>query len=164
MPGRLEEVFCGQPFKVYADYAHTDDALKNVLTVLRALTTRQVITLFGCGGDRDTTKRPRMGRVVSELSDYVIITTDNPRSEKPQQIIDQIMNGIPKDKLNNLFVILDRYEAIKKAISLAYEGDIVLLAGKGHETYQIFNDIVQPFDDRQAAKKILGQMGYNLIL
>ena len=160
VPGRLEEVFCGQPFKVYVDYAHTDDALKNILTSLRDLKPKHIITLFGCGGDRDITKRPRMGRVANLLSDYVVITTDNPRSEDPAAIAEQITEGIEKDSLKRVFVALDRRQAIKKAIGLAGKGDIVLLAGKGHETYQVFKNMVQPFDDRECAKKILADLGY----
>jgi len=160
VPGRLERVLCNQPFDVYVDYAHTDDALKNVLTAIRELTLGRVITLFGCGGDRDKTKRPRMARIASELSDYVIITTDNPRGEDPKTIAEEVAAGIPKNKSGNSFVVLDRQEAIKKAISLAKEGDIVLLAGKGHETYQIFKNMIQPFDDREIAKKVLANIGY----
>jgi len=164
IPGRLEEISCGQAFKVYVDYAHTDDALKNVLPVLRELTKGRLITLFGCGGNRDTTKRPRMGNVASVLSDYVIITTDNPRSESPQDIANQVFDGVVKEKRDKTFVILDRYQAIKKAISLASSNDIVLLAGKGHETYQIFKNMVQQFDDREVARKVLSEMGCNKCL
>jgi UDP-N-acetylmuramoyl-L-alanyl-D-glutamate--2,6-diaminopimelate ligase len=160
VPGRLERVVANSKFDVYVDYAHTDDALKNVLTAIRELTHGRVITLFGCGGDRDTSKRPRMGKVVSELSDYVVITTDNPRSEDPQAIANQVLTGIEKNKSSKVFVVLDRQEAIKKAISLAKEGDIVLLAGKGHETYQIFKNIFEPFDDREVARKILANIGH----
>ncbi len=163
VPGRLQEISCGQPFKVYVDYAHTDDALKNVLTVLRELTRGKIITLFGCGGNRDTFKRPRMGKVASELSDYVIITTDNPRSESPQDIAEEVIKGVPKNKLDKTYIILDRQEAIKKAISLAEENDTVLLAGKGHETYQIFKNMVQQFDDREIVKKILVETGHTSI-
>jgi len=160
VPGRLERVVCNQPFDVYVDYAHTDDALKNVLTAIKELAPGRIITLFGCGGDRDVTKRPRMARVASEFSDYIVITTDNPRSEDPKDIAEQVVAGIVKDKLSKTFVVLDRLEAIKKAIGLAKEGDIVLLAGKGHETYQIFKNMIQPFDDREVAKKILSNIGY----
>lgn len=152
VPGRLERVVCNQHFDVYVDYAHTDDALKNVLTAIKELAPGRIITLFGCGGDRDKTKRPRMARVASELSDYVVITTDNPRTEDPKTIVEEIAAGIPKARGGNFFIVLDRQEAIKKAIGLAKEGDIVLLAGKGHETYQIFKNMIQPFDDREIAK------------
>lgn len=160
VPGRLERVICSQPFDVYVDYAHTDDALKNVLTAVKELAPGRIITLFGCGGDRDRAKRPRMARVASELSDYVVITTDNPRSEDPKIIAEEIAGGIPKNKAGNSFIVLDRQDAIKKAIGLAKEGDIVLLAGKGHETYQIFKNMIQPFDDKEVAKKVLANIGY----
>jgi len=160
VPGRLERVAANSKFDVYVDYAHTDDALKNVLTAIKELTHGRIITLFGCGGDRDTAKRPRMGKVVSELSDYAVITTDNPRSEDPQAIANQVLAGIEKNKSRKVFVVLDRQEAIKKAIGLAKEGDIVLLAGKGHETYQIFKNIFEPFDDREVARKVLAGIGH----
>jgi UDP-N-acetylmuramoyl-L-alanyl-D-glutamate--2,6-diaminopimelate ligase len=160
VPGRVEEIAAGQPFKVYVDYAHTDDALKNILCTLNQLPHKRIITLFGCGGDRDTTKRPRMGRVASELSDIVVVTTDNPRSEDPKAIARQVVDGIEKNRLKRSFVVLDRQLAIKKAIGMAQEGDIVLLAGKGHETYQIFKNMVQPFDDRHVAKKALADLGH----
>jgi UDP-N-acetylmuramyl-tripeptide synthetase len=161
VPGRLEEIFCGQPFRVYVDYAHTDDALKNILTSLKDFNPNRIITLFGCGGDRDVTKRPRMGEVASRLSDYVVITTDNPRNEDSAAIAEQITKGIEKNRLGRAFVMLDRRQAIKKAISLAAEGDIVLLAGKGHETYQILKNMIQPFDDREVAKEALSDLGYS---
>jgi len=155
VPGRLEKISCGQKFDVYVDYAHTDDALKNVLGALRELSPAKIITLFGCGGDRDKTKRPRMGKIAASLSDYVIITTDNPRSEDPESIAGQVLEGVLKNDRNKALVIIDRQEAIKKAISLARSGDVVLLAGKGHETYQVFKNTTQPFDDSQIAKNIL---------
>ncbi|MFN3966624.1 MAG: UDP-N-acetylmuramoyl-L-alanyl-D-glutamate--2,6-diaminopimelate ligase, partial [Endomicrobiia bacterium] len=140
IPGRLEKVDCGQKFTVLVDYAHTDDALKNVLTTLRKLPHKRIITVFGCGGDRDRSKRPLMGEVAVNLSDYVIVTSDNPRSEDPEKIVLDIEVGIRRTGKNNYEIIIDREEAIKKALSFAQQSDIVLLAGKGHENYQIIKD------------------------
>ncbi len=151
VPGRLEPVDCGQPFKIFVDYAHTDDALYNVLSALKPLISKKIIVVFGCGGDRDRTKRPRMGKVASEMADLAIVTSDNPRGEEPQAIADEITAGITK---KNYKVILDRSRAIEEALSLAREGDCVLIAGKGHEAYQIFKNTTIPFDDREVAKKI----------
>ncbi|MFA4889317.1 MAG: UDP-N-acetylmuramoyl-L-alanyl-D-glutamate--2,6-diaminopimelate ligase [Candidatus Omnitrophota bacterium] len=153
-PGRLEQVRLRKDFSVFVDYAHTDDALKNVIESLRQLTQRKLIVVFGCGGERDKLKRPKMGRVVSEMSDYAIITSDNPRGEDPQEIIRDIQAGIRKQ---NYCVIPERLKAIKKSLSIAKAGDIVLVAGKGHENYQIIKDKVIPFDDREAVKLCLGQ-------
>lgn len=152
VPGRLEAIDCGQSFKVFVDYAHTDDALHNVLSALRPLIQGKMITVFGCGGERDKLKRPRMGKTASSLSDSVIITSDNPRSEAADVIADDILSGI--DTLNYT-VILDRADAIRHAFRVAREGDCVLVAGKGHETYQVLKDAVITFDDREIARKIL---------
>lgn len=152
IPGRLESIDCGQPFKVFVDYAHTDDALYNVLTALKPLISKRIIVLFGCGGDRDRTKRPRMARVAGELADEVIVTSDNPRSEDPAAIANEIASGF---KARNYTIILDRTEAVRQALSRAREGDCVLLAGKGHEPYQVLKDTVVAFDDREVARKIL---------
>lgn len=151
VPGRLEPVDCGQPFKIFVDYAHTDDALYNVLSALRPLISKKVIVVFGCGGDRDRTKRPRMGKVVSDMADFAIVTSDNPRSEEPQAIADEITAGITK---KNYKVTLDRSRAIEEALSMAKEGDCVLIAGKGHEAYQILKNTAIAFDDKEVAKKI----------
>ncbi|MGE4357455.1 MAG: UDP-N-acetylmuramoyl-L-alanyl-D-glutamate--2,6-diaminopimelate ligase [Candidatus Omnitrophota bacterium] len=152
--GRLEPIYVGQPFRVFVDYAHTDDALRNVLCSLRSLTPGRIIIVFGCGGDRCREKRPLMGKVASELADYVILTTDNPRSEEPEMIIRDIEKGfIPG--FRKYQVILDRYAAIKEAIFMAEENDVVLIAGKGHEPYQIFKNITVPFDDRVVAKELI---------
>ena len=156
VPGRFQLVSCGQPFKVVVDYAHTPEALKNVLSLCRELKPKRIITLFGCGGDRDRKKRPIMGKLASQMSDLVIITSDNPRSEEPVKIIKEIEEGI-KDK-NLYLVVVDRKKAIAKALSLAKEDDLVLIAGKGHENYQILKDRTIPFDDRKIAKEILGQI------
>jgi len=154
VPGRLERIDVGQPFKVFVDYAHTDDALKNVLLSLRPLCRGKIIVVFGCGGDRYRDKRPLMGKIASDLADYVVLTTDNPRSEEPEAIIKDIEEGFPKE-FANYRVILDRYAAIKEAICLAEDDDVVIIAGKGHETYQIFKNTTMPFDDRIVAKEVL---------
>ncbi|MFH1778519.1 MAG: UDP-N-acetylmuramoyl-L-alanyl-D-glutamate--2,6-diaminopimelate ligase, partial [Candidatus Omnitrophota bacterium] len=152
VPGRLEAIDCGQPFKVFVDYAHTDDALYNVLFTLKPLISKRIIVVFGCGGERDRTKRPRMGRVASEFTDYIIVTSDNPRSEEPESIAKEIVGGIENREHT---IILDREQAINEALSKAKEGDCVLIAGKGHETYQVFKDRTVPFDDREVTRKIL---------
>lgn len=151
VPGRLETVDCGQPFKIFVDYAHTDDALHNVLSALKPLISKKLIVVFGCGGDRDRTKRPRMGKVAGEMADFVIVTSDNPRSEEPQAITGEITAGITK---KNYKVTLDRFCAIGEAISMAEEGDCVLIAGKGHESYQVLKNTAIAFDDREVTKKI----------
>jgi UDP-N-acetylmuramoyl-L-alanyl-D-glutamate--2,6-diaminopimelate ligase len=152
VPGRLENITVKEDFLVFVDYAHTPDALDNAIKTLRQLTKKKVIVVFGCGGERDRTKRPKMGKVVSELADYAIITNDNPRSESPQEIIADIQKGIAK---GNYCVVLDRLEAIKKSLSLANRGDIILIAGKGHEDYQVLKDGTVYFDDRQAVRECL---------
>ncbi|WP_245844774.1 UDP-N-acetylmuramoyl-L-alanyl-D-glutamate--2,6-diaminopimelate ligase [Persephonella hydrogeniphila] len=150
--GRVE-IVKGNDFTVVIDYAHTPDALKNILETLNQFKKGRVITVFGAGGDRDKGKRPLMGKVASELSDIVVITTDNPRTENPLKIIEDIKKGIQqKEKIT---VIPDREKAIKKAVELAEKGDIVLIAGKGHETYQIIGDQIIHFDDREVAEKYI---------
>jgi UDP-N-acetylmuramoyl-L-alanyl-D-glutamate--2,6-diaminopimelate ligase len=152
VPGRLEAIDCGQPFKVFVDYAHTDDALYNVMSALRPLILGKMMVVFGCGGDRDRTKRPRMGKVAGELADLVIITSDNPRGEDPKAITDEIAAGI---ETKNYAIVIDRAEAIRRSLSEARDGDCVLIAGKGHETYQVLMNTTVVFDDREVAKKIL---------
>ncbi len=152
VPGRLEAIDCGQPFKVFVDYAHTDDALHNVLSALRPLIPGRMIVVFGCGGDRDKTKRPRMGKVAGSLADLVIVTSDNPRGEDPKTITDEIAAGI---ETKNYTVVTDRAEAIRRSLSEAHDGDCVLIAGKGHETYQVLKNTTVAFDDREIARKIL---------
>lgn len=152
IPGRLESVPTGRDFFVFIDYAHTDDGLMNVLKGLRTVSQDKIIVVFGCGGDRDKLKRPKMARAVSELSDYAIITSDNPRSEDPQAIINDIVSGFTSDKYE---VCVDRQEAIEKALSIATKGAIVLLAGKGHETYQILKDRTIPFNERAIVETFL---------
>ncbi len=152
VPGRLEKIETARGFSVFVDYAHTEDALKNVISSLRQIKGNRIIVVFGCGGERDKTKRPKMGRIVSELADYAIITNDNPRSETPESIIRDIKSGIEKD---NYCVIPERREAIKKALSEARDRDIVLIAGKGHEDYQILGNKKIHFDDREVVKECL---------
>jgi UDP-N-acetylmuramoyl-L-alanyl-D-glutamate--2,6-diaminopimelate ligase len=155
VPGRLERVDAGQGFAVVVDYAHTDDALKNLLETVRGLQPRRVITVFGCGGDRDRSKRPLMGAVASRLSDVVIVTSDNPRSEPPQSIIDEVLRGMNGGRGAARHAIVDRREAIAKALELAGDGDAVVIAGKGHETYQQVRDKQLPFDDRVVVRELL---------
>ncbi len=156
--GRFELIDKGQDFTVVIDYAHTPDGLKNVLLSSRKLNPKRIITVFGCGGDRDREKRPQMGNISTTLSDYTIITTDNPRNEDPQEIIKEIEMGI-RNKSYGYYKsyekITDRAEAITKALNYARQGDLVLIAGKGHETYQIFGDKKIHFDDFEVVEKVL---------
>jgi UDP-N-acetylmuramoyl-L-alanyl-D-glutamate--2,6-diaminopimelate ligase len=165
VPGRFERVDAGQPFLVLVDYAHTDDALSNVLRTVRDLKPRRVITLFGCGGDRDRAKRPKMGFAAASMSDVVVVTSDNPRSEEPRAILEEILPGVRRAlgvgegaalPPERCLVLVDRREAIRRAIEMARQGDCVVIAGKGHETYQILGDRTVPFDDRQVAREALG--------
>jgi UDP-N-acetylmuramoyl-L-alanyl-D-glutamate--2,6-diaminopimelate ligase len=154
--GRMDLVNAGQDYLVVVDYAHTPDALENVLSSLKEFATGKILTVFGCGGDRDITKRPIMGEIAGKMSDFVIVTSDNPRSEDPVKILKDIEDGMPKTSSYKL--IVDRSEAIRQAIQMATSNDIVLIAGKGHETYQIFKDETIHFDDREEAMKaILGE-------
>lgn len=153
LPGRLEKIDCGQDFLVFVDYAHTGNGLENALKTVRELKPKRILTVFGCGGDRDKSKRPEMGRISSELSDRIFITSDNPRNEDPADIIKQIIEGIAHKK--NYVVEVDRLKAIEEALKEAKKGDVVLVAGKGHEAYQVFRDVTLPFDDRQAVRRIL---------
>jgi len=155
VPGRLEPVKCGQNFSVLVDFAHTEDALRNTLEILRQFSKKRLLTLFGCGGDRDRSKRPLMGAAAVLMSDWVIVTSDNPRSEDPKEIALDIEVGIHRTGKTNYEVILDREKAIEKIIKMAGTDDIVLLAGKGHETYQIFSDKTFHFDDREIARRTL---------
>jgi UDP-N-acetylmuramoyl-L-alanyl-D-glutamate--2,6-diaminopimelate ligase len=162
VPGRFEVVSApGDEVTVVVDYAHTDDALRNLLETARPLAPKRLVTVFGCGGDRDTTKRPLMGMVAARLSDVVVITSDNPRSEEPQRIIDEIKRGIPAGgqgvRAPNVQAIVDRREAIERAVEQAEPGDVVLIAGKGHEKYQQIGDRVLPFDDGEIARQALGR-------
>lgn len=159
VPGRFELIDCGQPFAVVVDYAHTPDGLENILRTAREITPHHIITVFGCGGDRDRTKRPIMGRIAAELSDAVIATSDNPRSEDPTSILAEVMTGV-REKIGNKAVeaIPDRRQAIFVAIAMAQPGDTVIIAGKGHEDYQILKDKTIHFDDREVARAALGGM------
>ena len=159
VPGRFERVDEGQPFVVVVDYAHTDDALRNVISMARSLEPKRVVTLFGCGGDRDRTKRPIMGQVAAELSDFVVLTSDNPRSEDPIDIMNDVLVGLRR-KDTPCLVEPDRATAIRRAIEEARPGDILILAGKGHETYQVLKDRTIPFDDREVAREVLRGFGY----
>ncbi|MCX5715756.1 MAG: UDP-N-acetylmuramoyl-L-alanyl-D-glutamate--2,6-diaminopimelate ligase [Candidatus Omnitrophica bacterium] len=152
--GRLERVDEEGDFKVFVDYAHTDNALENVLGALRPTCANRLIVVFGCGGDRDTSKRPRMGNVASRLADFSIVTSDNPRSELPSAITKEIEKGMDR-KSGNYKVMLDRKSAINEAISMAQTGDVVLIAGKGHERYQIVGDKILPFSDTETARQVL---------
>jgi UDP-N-acetylmuramoyl-L-alanyl-D-glutamate--2,6-diaminopimelate ligase len=157
VPGRFEAVDAGQPFTVVVDYAHTDDALRNVLALARDLVSNQrgrVITVFGCGGDRDRTKRPRMGRAAAEASEIAIITSDNPRSEEPRAIIDEVLPGTAGFAAT-IEVEPDRAKAIALAMTKARAGDIVVIAGKGHEKTQTIGKQVLPFDDVAVAREAL---------
>jgi UDP-N-acetylmuramoyl-L-alanyl-D-glutamate--2,6-diaminopimelate ligase len=160
VPGRFELVDCGQPFTVAVDYAHTDDALRNLTAVAREFVGRgRVITLFGCGGDRDRRKRPLMGHAAGEGSDFVVVTSDNPRSEDPQAIINEALVGVQRSGVQYA-VEPDRRAAIALAVAKAKSGDIVLLAGKGHEKVQITRQGTAPFDDVQVAREALHAAGY----
>ncbi|HLY62203.1 MAG TPA: UDP-N-acetylmuramoyl-L-alanyl-D-glutamate--2,6-diaminopimelate ligase [Terriglobia bacterium] len=159
VPGRFERVVAGQPFLVLVDYAHTDDALRNVLKTARELTRNRLIVVFGCGGDRDRAKRPLMGEVAGTLSDLAVLTSDNPRSEDPLRIMSDAMVGLQKSGRPYL-AEEDREKAIRTALERAHEGDVVVLAGKGHETYQILKDRTIPFDDHEVARRMLREMGY----
>jgi UDP-N-acetylmuramoyl-L-alanyl-D-glutamate--2,6-diaminopimelate ligase len=162
VPGRFEVVSGAKDdVMVVVDYAHTDDALRNLLETARPLARGRVVTVFGAGGDRDRTKRPLMGAVAGRMSDVIVITSDNPRSEDPNQIIDEILRGLTpdtrKDSEQRVMTIADRHEAIVKAIELARPGDLVLIAGKGHEKYQVIGSQTLPFDDVAVAREALAR-------
>ena len=160
VPGRLENIPLGQPFGLFVDYAHTDDALRNVLTTLREITSGRLLLAFGCGGDRDAGKRPKMGQVAAQLADFTIITSDNPRRESPAEIAAAIEEGYRSVRRQGYRIELDRKRAIDEIIRLAKPGDTVLIAGKGHETCQEFEDTVIPFDDRIHARETLETLGW----
>ncbi len=157
VPGRFEEISAGQDFTVLVDYAHTPDALKQALIAARGILNpkkgHRVISVFGCGGDRDRTKRPIMGRISAQIADLTVLTSDNPRTENAQAILNEILKGIPSPLSKNghrrVWVEEERGTAIRLALSIAKKGDLVLIAGKGHETYQIIGDEKRPFDDRK---------------
>lgn len=165
-PGRLQAVRVGQPFAVLVDYAHTDDALENVLTALNPLTRGQLRVVFGCGGDRDRTKRPRMARTAERYADAIYVTSDNPRTEEPRSILDEIVSGLSDAGRGKAAVEIDRRTAIRQALGDAREGDVVLIAGKGHENYQVLGKEKHHFDDVEEATTFLrertaGRVGAN---
>ena len=158
VPGRFESVPTGRGFHVVVDYAHSPDGIENLLDSARKLSPRRIITVFGCGGDRDRSKRPIMGRLAGERSDVVVVTSDNPRTEEPATIIDEILPGL-ENSAATVVVEPDRREAIRRAVEQAREGDLVVIAGKGHEDYQEIQGVKYPFDDREVVRSILSGNG-----
>lgn len=154
VPGRVQSISSTKGFSIIIDYAHTPDGLENILQTVKEFVKGDIITVFGCGGDRDQTKRPIMGKIAGEYSDYTIITSDNPRTEDPQTILDHIENGIKEHK-EKYEKVIDRKEAIQKAIQRAKKDDVIIIAGKGHENYQILKDRIIHFDDVEVAKDYL---------
>jgi UDP-N-acetylmuramoyl-L-alanyl-D-glutamate--2,6-diaminopimelate ligase len=166
VPGRFQVVSgANDEITVIVDYAHTDDALRNLLETARPLARGRLVTVFGCGGDRDRTKRPLMGAVAGRLSDVIVVTSDNPRSEDPERIIDEVRRGITpdtrRDSAQRVLTIVDRRAAIARAVELAGAGDLVLIAGKGHEKYQVIGDRTLPFDDVAVARDALAKRRTN---
>lgn len=159
VPGRLERVPVDASFSIFVDYAHTDDALVNVLSALRPVTKGKLILVFGCGGDRDRTKRPRMAAVAEKLADEIVVTSDNPRTEQPAAIIDDILKGFSPAGLKRIHMHVDRRNAISHAVNMAGEGDILLIAGKGHEKYQIVGAEKHHFDDVEVAGESVALRG-----
>jgi UDP-N-acetylmuramoyl-L-alanyl-D-glutamate--2,6-diaminopimelate ligase len=159
----LEVVECGQPFKVVVDYAHTPDALEWVLRSLRELSAGRLIVLFGCGGDRDRKKRPLMGEAAVRWADRVILTSDNPRSESPEGILEEIEAGVRSvpGGAERTLCCVDRRDAVRVAMGEARPGDVILIAGKGHETTQVVGERKIPFDDRKVAREVLREQGYD---
>ena len=160
VPGRMESVNSGQPFAVFVDYAHTPDALERALLSIRPLTQGRLLVMFGCGGDRDRTKRPQMGKIAAKLADRIFITSDNPRTEDPTAITSEIFGGVPENLRSKVTVNVDRLEATFAALRSAEVGDIVLLAGKGSEWYQEINGVRHPYDDRLVCAEALREIGY----
>jgi UDP-N-acetylmuramoyl-L-alanyl-D-glutamate--2,6-diaminopimelate ligase len=156
--GRFEPVRAGQPFTVLVDYAHTPDSLQNALSTVRELAGKRVITVVGCGGDRDRTKRPLMAGIAVNMSDLAVFTSDNPRSEDPEAIIRDMLEGVPETASGKVRTIVDRREAIRFAVREARKGDIVLIAGKGHETYQEIKGVRHDFDDREVAREAISAL------
>jgi UDP-N-acetylmuramoyl-L-alanyl-D-glutamate--2,6-diaminopimelate ligase len=154
VPGRSEVLNIDKPYAVIIDYAHSPDALENILNAVRQYTKGKIITVFGCGGDREIEKRPIMGAVAGRLSDYCVITSDNPRSEEPNSIIKQIEQGISSTNCDYI-CIENRREAIKYALTIAKKDDVVLLAGKGHETYQELKNGTIDFDEREVIRELI---------
>jgi len=158
VPGRFERVPNGRGLQVVVDYAHTDNALEHLLTTAREFKPRRVVLVFGAGGNRDKDKRERMGRVAARLADWTILTSDNPRSEEPMDIISAIETGFTKEAVKSYEVVPDRKKAIFRALATANKGDIVLVAGKGHETTQIFKDRTDHFSDIEVIEDALREM------
>ena len=154
VPGRSELVNNPKDLTIMIDYAHSSESLSNILQAVKSYTRGRVISVFGCGGDRDSAKRPQMGEISGKIADFTIITSDNPRTEDPQKIVEQIEEGIKKTK-GKYTVIVDRIEAIKYAINMASKKDIIVLAGKGHEPYQEINGVKYPFDERIIVNQII---------
>ncbi|MGE5473334.1 MAG: UDP-N-acetylmuramoyl-L-alanyl-D-glutamate--2,6-diaminopimelate ligase [Ignavibacteriales bacterium] len=157
VPGRAETVETNRNFTVMVDYAHSPDSLKNILETVKGYANGRIVTIFGCGGDRDRTKRPIMGQIAGELADFTVITSDNPRSEDPDAIVSEIEEGIKRTN-GEYIIIVGRQEAIEYAIKNAKEKDIIVIAGKGHETYQIFKDKTIHFDDREIAREAITKL------
>jgi UDP-N-acetylmuramoyl-L-alanyl-D-glutamate--2,6-diaminopimelate ligase len=159
-PGRFELVRAGQPFNVVVDYAHTPDALQRLIKAAREVTPGRVITVFGCGGDRDKGKRPLMGALAARLSDAAVLTSDNPRTENPESILKDVLSGVPARLRGRVLKVGERRQALRAALAMASPGDSVLIAGKGHEDYQIVGTVKQPFDDRDEARAGLKRLGF----
>ena len=157
IPGRIELLNTGTPYHVILDYAHSPDALENVLTTVRAFTRSRLIVLFGCGGDRDHGKRPIMGEIVGRLADFSILTSDNPRTEDPEAILRSIEEGMKRTQ-GRYVVIENRREAIRYALEMGREGDVIILAGKGNETYQDIMGVKRPFDEKVVVRELLAEM------
>ncbi|MED4585993.1 UDP-N-acetylmuramoyl-L-alanyl-D-glutamate--2,6-diaminopimelate ligase [Brevibacillus choshinensis] len=153
--GRFESVDAGQPFAVLVDYSHTPDSLENALMTIKEFAKQRIFCIVGCGGDRDRTKRPIMAQIATKYADRSVLTSDNPRSEEPQAIINDMLAGLSGVSQERFTAVTDRREAIKFAVSQAQPGDVILIAGKGHETYQIIKDQVLPFDDREVAREAI---------
>ena len=152
VPGRLEKISLGQDYSIFIDYAHTEDALHNVMTAIRNTCDAKIICVFGCGGDRDASKRAKMGQVASTLADFTVVTSDNPRSENPQTIINQIVEGFETESYKT---VVNREEGIREALAMAQTGDVVLIAGKGHEDYQVFKDQTIQFDEKSIIRNYI---------
>jgi UDP-N-acetylmuramoyl-L-alanyl-D-glutamate--2,6-diaminopimelate ligase len=157
VPGRIELLDTGTPYRVILDYAHSPDSLENVLKAVRETAKGRMIALFGCGGDRDRAKRPVMGEIAGELADFCVLTSDNPRTEDPYEILAAVEKGV-KHTQTPYSVIENRREAIRFALEMARDGDVIVLAGKGHETYQEINGVKRPFDEKVVVAELLKEM------
>jgi len=157
VPGRIEMLETGTPYKVILDYSHSPDALENILTTVRMFTKKRLIVLYGCGGDRDQGKRPIMGEIGGRLADFSILTSDNPRTEDPDVILEAIEEGM-KPTHGKYVVIENRREAIRYALKMGRAGDVIILAGKGHETYQEIMGVKRPFDEKVVVKELLQEL------